>query len=170
MDSFRVPSGRPFRSSSGNRLPHGVKDRLASALTPFRNREAAYRLALFLGRFWSTPNHITMAFPIDRRAIADRADLGLTEAQVRGATRALEVVGFLDRAIPAKGSSHQRTAAGELHRKPVLFQFGSGYAEGFIKAIKRAREARDRRSQQGDPKLELALEQWRRVFEENRRT
>jgi len=34
--------------------------------------------------------------PIDWRELADRADLGLTEAQVRGAIRALEEAGFLD--------------------------------------------------------------------------
>ena len=56
--------------------------------------------------------------------------------------RALEAAGFLDRAISEKGSRYQRTGAGELHRKAILFQFGSEYAPAFIKAIKRAREAR----------------------------
>src|SRR5215210_7829755 len=118
---------RPFRPSTDTgpyRLPHDVRDRLGAALTCYRNRDAAFSLAVFLGRFWSTPARLVSAFPIDRRELADRADLQLTEAQVRGAIRALEEVGFLDRAIPGKGSRHRMTDAGELHRKPVLFQFG----------------------------------------------
>ena len=86
------------------------------------------------------------AFPIDRRELADRTDLGLTEAQVRGAIRALEEVGFLDRAIPGKGSRHKLTGTGELHRKPVLFQFGSDYAISFSRANQRAQKARERQS------------------------
>src|SRR3954470_13241144 len=76
---------RPFtppKNAGPYRLPHDVWDRLVSALAPARNRETALALAVFLGRFWSTPSRITSAFPIDRRELADRADLGLTEAQV----------------------------------------------------------------------------------------
>src|SRR3982750_4791790 len=104
----------PSRAASPYRLPHDVWDQLVLALAPARNRDAALALAVFLGRFWSTPARITSAFPIDRRELADRADLGLTEAQVRGAIRALEAAGFLDRAIPGKGSRHRLTGGGEL--------------------------------------------------------
>ena len=138
---------RPFtppRTAGPYRLPHEVWDRLVSALAPARNRDAALALAVFLGRFWSTPNRLVSAFPIDRRELADLADLGLTEAQVRGAIRALEEAGFLDRAIPGKGSRHGLTGAGELHRKPVLFQFGSDYAISFSRANQRAQKARER--------------------------
>jgi len=117
---------------------------LALALTPARNREAAFALARFLARFWSTPSRLLTAFPIDRRALANRPDLGLTEAQVRGAVRALENVGFLDRALPEKGSAYRPVGpAGELHRKPVLFRFGGEYAPLFVAANKRAAAARD---------------------------
>ena len=88
------------------------------------------------------PVWIAMAFPIDRRAIADRADLGLTEGQIRGAIKTLEAASFLDRAIVEKGPRYQRTSTGELHRKPVLFTFGSDYAPSFIAAIKRSRKHR----------------------------
>src|SRR4051812_48018631 len=84
---------RPFTPSQPQgpyRLPHRVRDCLTSALTPYRNRDAALTLAVFIGRFWSIPSRVLTAFPIDRRELADRPDLGLTEAQVRGATRALE--------------------------------------------------------------------------------
>src|SRR4051794_14223119 len=134
----------PSRTAGPYRLPHEVRDRLVSALAPARNRDAALALAVFLGRFWSTPARLVSAFPIDRRELADRADLGLTEAQVRGAIRALEEAGFLDRAIPGKGSRHKMTEAGELHRKPVLFQFGGDYAASFSRANQRAQKARER--------------------------
>jgi len=40
---------------------------------------------------------------------------------------------------------------GELHRKPVLFQFGSEYVSSFSRANKRAQKARGRHPQ--DPGL-----------------
>src|SRR4051812_3993193 len=140
---------RPFTPSctaGPYRLPHDTWDRLVSALAPARNRDAALALAVFLGRFWSTPARLVSAFPIDRRELADRRDLGLTEAQVRGAIGALEEAGFLDRAIPGKGSRHRLTGAGELHRKPILFQFGGDYAASFSRANQRAQKARERQS------------------------
>src|SRR3954470_20630726 len=130
---------RPFTPSppaSPYRLPHDVRDRLAGALAPFRNRDAAFALATFLGRFWSTPSRLLAAFPIDRRELADHAALGLTEARVRGAIRALEEVGFLDRAV-ASGSTHKPPPDG-LHRKPVLFMFGSDYGPLFSAANRRS--------------------------------
>src|SRR5215208_3573319 len=139
-------SRRPFAPASAGpyRLPRDVCDRLAAALVPYRNREAAFALAVFLGRFWSTPNRLLSAFPIDRRELADHAALGLTEARVRGAIKVLEEIGFLDRAVRS-GSTHQPTPDG-LHRKPVLFMFGSDYGALFSAANRRAAAARERRS------------------------
>ncbi len=122
------------------RLPCEVRDRLAATMAPYRNREAAFALATFLSRFWSSPGRIIDAFPIDRRELAGRQDLGLTEAKVRGAIRVLEEIGFLDRAIPLSGSRYKATEDG-LHRKPILFVFGSEYAPAFIKANNRAAAA-----------------------------
>src|SRR4051794_29922329 len=133
----------PAEGASPYRLPREASERLALALTPARNRGAAFTLAHFLARFWSTPSRLLTAFPIDRRALANRPDLGLTEAQVRGAVRALENVGFLDRALPEKGSAYRPVGpAGELHRKSVLFRFRSEYAPLFAAANKRAAAAR----------------------------
>src|SRR4051794_16195563 len=151
--SRRSRSNRhPFTPSSAGpyRLPRDVRDRLTTALAPFRNRDAAFALATFLGRFWSTPSRLLTAFPIDRRALAESQDLGLTEARVRGAIRTLELVGFLDRAV-ACGSPYQRTAEGELHRKPVLYQFGGEYGPAFGAANKRAGVAHGRRSPAARP-------------------
>src|SRR5829696_104764 len=144
--SRRRGSRRPFTPSlpaGPYRLPRDVHDRLTAALAPYRNRDAAFALAVFLGRFWSAPARLVSAFPIDRRELADHAALGLTEARVRGAIRTLEEVGFLDRAL-ASGSTHQPTPDG-LHRKPVLFMFGAGYGPLFSAANRRAAAARERR-------------------------
>ena len=93
----------PAEGGSPYRLPREASERLALALTPARNRDAAFALARFLARFWSTPSRLLTAFPIDRRALANRPDLGLTEAQVRGAVRALETVGFLRPGLAREG-------------------------------------------------------------------
>src|SRR5215210_705623 len=136
--AFTPASAGPYR------LPRDVRDRLAAALMPFRNRDAAFALATFLARYWSTPARLLTAFPIDRRELAAHAALGLTEARVRGAIRTLEEVGFLDRAVTS-GSTHKPTPDG-LHRKPVLFMFGTDYGPLFSAANKRAAAARERRS------------------------
>jgi hypothetical protein len=130
----------PQQGRGSYSLPHDVRDRLASSLAPFRNREAAYALAVFLARFWSAPGRIVEAFHIDRRALADHGELHLTEARVRGAIRTLEEIGFLDRAIPPSGSKYKATEEG-LHRKPIRFVFGSDYAPLFIAANERATRA-----------------------------
>lgn len=143
---------RPFSPSETvgpYRLPKALHERLAASLVPFRNREAAYALAVFLARYWSAPGRIEAAFPIDRRALAERAaSLDLTEAQVRGAIRVLEEVGFLARDIPPSGSRYKATAEG-LHRRPILFRFGSEYAPVFIAANKRSQAARERLGRAG---------------------
>jgi hypothetical protein len=100
---------------------------------------------VFLGRFWSAPGRLITAFAIDRRELAEHAALDLTEARVRGAIRVLEEVGFMDRAV-AGGRTHKLTEAGELHRKPVKYQFASDFAVLFTAANARARAARERRS------------------------
>lgn len=135
---------RPFHPAQGEgpyRLPRDVRDRLVPALAGFRNRDAAFALATFIARFWSVPGRVVGSFPIDRRELADRPDLGLTEAQVRGAIRVLEEVGFLDRALAPSGSRYQATEEG-LRRKPILFAFGAEYGPAFLRANSRAAAAR----------------------------
>ena len=140
----------PAQAAGPYRLPRDAAAWLAEALAPYRNRDVAWLLAVFLARYWSTPGRLAGAFPIDRRALAAHAQLGLTEAQVRGALRVLEAVGFLARAIPPKGNGYQRTAEG-LHRRPILFVFGSDYGSAFAAANRRARAARERRQGERRP-------------------
>lgn len=143
---------RPFTPSPAAgpyRLPNEVRDRLSIALAPRRNRDAAFALAVFISRFWSAPGRIVSNFPIDRIALADRPDLGLTEGQIRGAIRALEEIGFVDRAL-VSGSKYRATVDG-LQRKAVLFVFGPEYAPAFIAANRRAAAARGAQSRQRAP-------------------
>ena len=143
---------RLFHPSKGKgpyRLPRNVQDRLTSSLGPFRNRDAAYALAVFLARFWSAPGRIMEAFHIDRRALADHSELDLTEKWIRSAIRTLEEIGFLDRAITS-GSRYKPTEDG-LRRKPIRFRFGSEYASLFLKANQRAAAAYGRHSGERRP-------------------
>src|SRR3954468_24520183 len=77
---------RPFTPAQQGRghyrLPHEIQDRLTTALAPYRNREAAFALAVFLGRFWSAPGRISQGFHIDRRALAEHGELDLTEKRI----------------------------------------------------------------------------------------
>src|SRR4051812_4705754 len=75
----RRSSRHPFTPSPCDgpyRLPRDVRDRLTGALTAYRNRDAAFALAVFLARYWSTPARLLIAFPIDRRELAEHAALG----------------------------------------------------------------------------------------------
>src|SRR4051812_22530561 len=126
------------------RLPRAVQEQLEKSLKDFRNAETAYALAVFLGQFWSSPNRLDAPFPIDRRALAHHRDLELTEAQIRGAIKTLERAGFLERAAVGKGSKF-RLKGSELHRKPVLFQFGAEFREAFSKANRRTKIANSAR-------------------------
>jgi hypothetical protein len=122
-----------------------MQDRLKAALAPFRNREAAYALAVFLARFWSAPGRIVETFHIDRRALAEHGELGLTEKRIRSAITTLEEIGFIDRTVTS-GSKYQPTENG-LRRKPIRYQFGSEYAPLFISANRRAAARRERGSE-----------------------
>lgn len=123
------------------RLPPGIRDRLSAALAGFKNRDAAFILALFLARYWSSPRKLLCAIPVDRRALAEHEALGLSEARVRGALAVLVEVGFLARYEPAAGKKYQRTESG-LRRRAVLHRFGEEYAVAFANANTRAQAAR----------------------------
>ncbi len=159
---------RPFTPSQEGRgpyrLPHAVHERLAADLKPFRNREAAYTLAVFIARYHSGPWCILEAFPIDRRELAEHPELDLTEAKIRGAIATLETIGFLERTVMS-GSTHKPTPDG-LHRKPIKFTFGSDYAAIFIMANERARAAKGGGSRDRRP---IPAENARRIPAENAR-
>src|SRR3954471_18635538 len=134
----------PSREVGPYRLPRDIRDQLLSALASLRNRDAAFALAVFIGRFWSAPERLEQTFPIDRRALANHPDLGLTEAKVRGGIRALERAGLLARGKPDWGSGYQRPDTGDLHRKPVCFRLGLTYRASFEAANKRVQKRRER--------------------------
>lgn len=75
------------------------------ALSPYRSREAAFRLLTFLARMWGHPERIGRSWPVDRRALADHQLLGLTEGGVRGALRVLEMAGVVVREPMERGRS-----------------------------------------------------------------
>jgi hypothetical protein len=128
-------------SAGPYRLPAGVRDRLSAALAGRKNRDAAFALAVFLARFWSSPRRLLCAIPVDRRALAEHEALGLTEARVRGALAVLVEVGFLARYEPDPGKRYQRTEGG-LQRRAILHRFGEEYAVAFTAANARAQAAR----------------------------
>ncbi len=128
-------------SAGPYRLPAGVRDWLSAALAGRRNRDAAFALAVFLARFWSSPRRLLCAIPVDRRALAEHEALGLTEARVRGALAVLVEVGFLVRYEPEAGKKYQRTEGG-LQRRAILHRFAEEYAVAFTAANARAQTAR----------------------------
>ncbi|QRE78332.1 hypothetical protein F1D61_33410 (plasmid) [Methylobacterium aquaticum] len=122
-------------------MPAGIKDRLSAALEGRKNRDAAFALAVFLARFWSSPRRLLCALPVDRRALAQHEALGLSEARVRGALAVLVEVGFLARYEPEAGKKYQRTEGG-LQRRAILHRFGEEYAVAFTAANARAQAVR----------------------------
>ena len=138
---------RPFVPSPPSgpyRLPPAVLDRLQRDLARFRNRDAAMALAVFLGRFWSVPGRVALAFPIDRRALCRHPALGLSEDRVRGALATLERVGFVVREIARPGQRYQRKGD-TLHRRPIAFRFGPDSMGDFLAANAMRKVARQRR-------------------------
>jgi hypothetical protein len=120
-------------------LPRRLADRLGGALSGCRHAAEAMALATFLGRYWSVPTKLGDAFHVDRRKLADRPDLGLSEKRVRQALEALVTVGFLKRQ-PVKGSTHRMTDKG-LRRKPALYRFGAEWWSIFKRACRKAAAA-----------------------------
>lgn len=135
---------RPFHptpQAGPYRLPPAILERLSAAVAPYKNRDAALTLAVFIGRFWSAPARLGLPFPIDRRALADHDILGLTEGRIRGALRVLCEVGFLDRE-PEMGSVYQRPSEKGPRKKPGLYRLGAALYLGDFQAANRRSETR----------------------------
>ena len=88
--------------TSTYRLPHDVRDRLAAALKPLRNRDACMALATFIGRFWTAPQRARPAVrarPAGARSRRSaRPDRGPRERRDPGAGARR-----ISRAMPASG-------------------------------------------------------------------
>lgn len=135
---------RPFHPTSQvgpYRLPPAILERLSVAVAPYKNRDAALTLAVFIGRFWSAPARLGLPFPIDRRALADHDILGLTEGRIRGALRLLCEIGFLDRE-PEPGSAYQRPSEKGPRKKPGLYRLGAALYLADFEAANRRSETR----------------------------
>ena len=109
------------------RLPHDVRDRLAAALKPLRNRDACMALATFIARFWTAPRKLGLPFMLDRRALAPVEALSLTEARVRGAIRALERVGFIFRRQAGLSSLTARLVSNNRRAAAIPPRFRGGW-------------------------------------------
>ena len=146
----RRRSRRPFHPSRHvdpvYRLPPAVADRLAAALQGRRTAERAYRLATYLARHWSAPRALLEAFTVAARRCDGTGGLvealDMTAAEIRGALKALEEVGFVVREI-GKGNGFQPTAAG-LRKAPIRFRFGPDYWPLFQAANRRTNSHRGR--------------------------
>lgn len=132
----------PSRWHGDYRLPPSVTDRLLRELRGLRNRDACFKLAVFLARFNAAPTRINRAFPIDRRVLATRDDLGLTEDQIRGAILALLKVGFIKK-LPVEGSRCHKTDEG-IKRKPCQFNFDGIYQKTLSFLSRKAKSPIDR--------------------------
>lgn len=117
--------------------PKAVTEALGAALAAFRNRDAAWTLAVMLARNWTAPGRLDRPFPIARVALAGKPGLGLTEARIQGAIRTLERIGFIDR-VNVPGSRYRVSASGAVTCRPILFRFGPTYRPDFEQANRRA--------------------------------
>jgi hypothetical protein len=122
----------PTRWSGEYRLPPSIHKRLQDELSTYRNRDAAHRLAVFLGRFHATPKRVGKAFAIDRRALNDHKALSLSEAQVRGAIKALLEIGFL------RVESNPGHVLGRQHKLPTQYQFNGEFLDRFTFLVRKA--------------------------------
>ena len=82
-----------------------------------------WRLLVFLLRHHGSPTNLGRSFPIDRRALAQVGELGLSESQVRTAIALLEKLDLIRR-VAVEGSPCQQTDAG-VRRKPIFFRLGA---------------------------------------------
>lgn len=160
-DAFHPPedTGSPYRLSKMARRA------ASAALGPYRSRETAYRLLSFLARMWTHPERIGRSWPVDRRALASHSLLGLTEGEVRGALRVLEMAGVVVREPMAKRDVYRPTADG-LRRTPIAYRFAPLFLSLF-QAANRWKAIRERqkahlvmRATATDPKANNSYSSW----------
>lgn len=134
----RTPTRRyvPTRHCGNYRLPPSLIDILGSRLRSFRNAHSANLLATFLARMNAGPKRFGRSFPIDRRALANHPDLGLSEDRIRGAIATLEKVGFIER-VPMKRTYRQHEDG--VRRKAIQWRFGPEFNGRFAFLVAKRR-------------------------------
>lgn len=114
-------------SWSGNyRAPRVIVERLQQAISHFRNRDAVFKLAIFLARYHSGPKTIGRQFVIDRRRLDGHPNLGLTEARIRGAIKGLLEIGFMEVATPDEAPERNY---GCKERAVLFYRFSGEFAK-----------------------------------------
>ncbi|WP_106335912.1 hypothetical protein [Alsobacter soli] len=89
----------PSSYSGGYRLPGLISERIRIMLASFKNKEAAFKLFVFLARFHTGWRSGMRRMTIDRRKLAGHPALKLTEDQIKGAIKTLRAA-FLLEQIP----------------------------------------------------------------------
>ncbi|WP_048710777.1 hypothetical protein [Microvirga massiliensis] len=150
----RRPLGRAFhvsRTCGPYRIPHEAIEFIAPLLEKRGNRAEAAALLRFLARYWSSPKKLGEPFPIVRRTqdrkglgslggLKDCAELGQTEAQIRGAIKTLVEAGIIVRLNPDSG--HVRGEDG-IRRRVAWYRFAPELEAIFSAANTRPCKRRD---------------------------
>lgn len=142
----------PTDETSPFRLPKSVRKAACVALSPYRSRDAAFRLLSFLARFWTHPTRLDRSWPVDRRGLANHRLLGLTEGEVRGALRTLEKAGVVVREPMERRHAYRPTEQG-LRRSPIMWRFAVPFLTMFrmVNRWKAIRDQRVERQGKGEP-------------------
>jgi hypothetical protein len=134
-------------------LPARVHDMLTQRLgLRFKNRDAAHRLAKYLGWKHSGSERFGKPFPILRQVLKDQPDLGLSEDQIRGAIKTLLRVEFIVR-DPTSGSEFKRTSANGVRRKMHRYHYGPEFASAFAHMLRKSPTLRETQKKQKNPCL-----------------
>jgi hypothetical protein len=105
---------------------------LTQRLKPFRNREAAHKLARWISWKNAGPRRCGQPFPLLRETLKNVRDLDLTENEIRGAIRTLLAIEFVT-ALMSKGSAFERTVhtTSGVRRKMRWYRFGPEFQAAF---------------------------------------
>ena len=125
-------------------LPGGMPDR--------GGLRSAWKLIAFLLRKHTGPKVIGRSFPLDRRAMAQIADLGLTEHPIRIAVGHLERLGLVVR-VASEGTGYQHRPGQGARRKAITYRL----APFLVRLIRTVQQANPFKSHKHSPAKQDAL-------------